>query len=79
LATSAPIEEKNSLPYLLDCLSLLRKTDSISRIIELKEIYEDGKLSDDETFELQQHLLSNLEKLEDPEKKLLRTLSQKGT
>ena len=78
LIESPTIEEKNALAYLKDCVSLLKKTDSISRIIELKEIYTDKGLSDDETFELQQHLLSNIDKLEEPEKKLLRELSQKA-
>ncbi len=78
ISTSPTIEEKNALAYLKDCVSLLKKTDSISRIIELKEIYTDKGLSDDETFELQQHLLSNIDKLEEPEKKLLRELSQKA-
>ena len=78
ISTSPTIEEKNALAYLKDCVSLLKKTDSISRIIELKEIYTDKGLSDDETFELQQHLLSNIDKLEEPEKKLLIELSQKA-
>ena len=78
ITTSPAIEEKNALAYLKDCLSLLKKSDSISRIIELKEIYKNNGLSDDETFELQQHLLSNIEKLEEPERKLLKDLSQKG-
>ena len=43
-----------------------------------KEIYKDNGLSEDETFELQQHLLSNIDKLEEPERKLLRDLSQKA-
>ena len=77
-ATSPIIEEKNSLAYLQDCLSLLKKSDSISRIIELKEIYNNNGLSEDETFELQQHLLSNIDKLEEPERNLLRDLSQKA-
>jgi hypothetical protein len=34
------------------------------------------KLSEDETFELQQHLLSNLEKLNEEDRGLLRELSQ---
>jgi hypothetical protein len=59
-------------------LSLLKKSDSISRILELKEIYQTDGLSDDETFELQQHLLSNIDKLEEPERKLLKDLSQKA-
>ncbi len=77
ISTSPTIEEKNALAYLEDCLSLLKKSDSISRIIELKEIYKNNGLSEDETFELQQHLLSNIDKLEEPERKLLRDLSQK--
>ena len=51
----------------------------MTRILELKEIFEEGSLSEDETFELQQHLLSNIHKLEEPEKNLLKQLSQKGT
>ena len=78
ISTSPTIEEKNALVYLEDCLSLLKKSDSISRIIELKEVYKNNGLSEDETFELQQHLLSNIEKLEEPEKKLLRDLSRKA-
>ncbi len=78
ISTSPTIEEKNALAYLEDCLSLLKKSDSISRIIELKEVYKNNGLSEDETFELQQHLLSNIDKLEEPERKLLRDLSQKA-
>ena len=78
ISTSPIIEEKNALAYLEDCLSLLRKSDSISRILELKEIHKEIGLSEDETFELQQHLLSNIDKLEEPERKLLRDLSQKS-
>ena len=78
ISTSPIIEEKNALAYLEDCLSLLKKSDSISRILELKEIYKNRGLSDDETFELQQHLLSNIDKLEVPEIKLLRDLSKKA-
>ena len=78
ISTQDPIDEKNARAYLEDCLLSLKKSDSITRILELKEIFESGNLSDDETFELQQHLLSNIHKLDDPEKKLLRTLSQKS-
>jgi len=78
ISTSPTIEEKNALAYLEDCLSLLKKSDSISRILELKEIYTNKGLSDDETFELQQHLLSNIDKLEEPEIELLKNLSQKA-
>ena len=33
ISTSPTIEEKNALAYLEDCLSVLMKSDSISRII----------------------------------------------
>ncbi len=79
IAVNDAIEEQNAIDYLNDCISKLRKSDSVTRIIELKEIFETGKLSEDETFELQQHLLTNLHRLEEPEKNLLRELSQKGS
>lgn len=72
------VEEQNARDYLNDCLFNLRKSDSVTRILELKEIFEEGNLSEDETFELQQHLLSNIHKLEEPEKNLLKKLSHKG-
>ena len=78
ISVHAAIDEQNAIDYLNDCISRLKKSDSVTRIIELKEIFETGKLSEDETFELQQHLLSNLHRLEEPEKNLLRELSQKG-
>ena len=73
-----PIDEKNAKEYLKDCLFNLRKSDSVTRIFELREIFENGNLTEDETFELQQHLLSNIHKLEEPEKNLLKALSQKS-
>ena len=79
ISTNDQVEEQNARDYLNDCLFNLRKSDSVTRIIELKEIFEEGSLSEDETFELQQHLLSNIHKLEEPEKNLLKKLSQKGT
>ena len=78
ISVHAAIDEQNAIDYLNDCISRLKKSDSVTRIIELKEIFETGKLSEDETFELQQHLLTNLHRLEEPEKNLLRELSQKG-
>ena len=77
LSMHVPVEEQNAKAYLKDCLFNLKKSDSVTRILELKEVFEDGELSEDETFELQQHLLSNIHKLEEPEKNLLRALSQK--
>ena len=78
ISTHDPIDEKNAKEYLKDCLFNLRKSDSVTRIFELKEIFENGNLTEDETFELQQHLLSNIHKLEEPEKSLLKALSQKS-
>jgi DNA primase len=78
ISVNAAIDEQNAIDYLNDCISRLKKSDSVTRIIELKVIFETGKLSEDETFELQQHLLTNLHRLEEPEKNLLRELSQKG-
>jgi DNA primase len=77
LSIHDPVDEQNANAYLNDCLFNLKKSDSVTRILELKEVFEDGKLSEDETFELQQHLLSNIHKLEEPEKNLLKALSQK--
>ena len=78
ISTHDSIDEKNAKEYLKDCLFNLRKSDSVTRIFELKEIFENGNLTEDETFELQQHLLSNIHKLEEPEKNLLKALSQKS-
>jgi len=77
ISMSDPVDEQNAKAYLSDCLFNLKKSDSVTRIIELKEIFDKGELSEDETFELQQHLLSNIHKLEEPEKNLLKALSQK--
>ncbi len=78
ISSHDPIDEKNAKEYLKDCLFNLKKSDSVTRIFELKEIFENGNLTEDETFELQQHLLSNIHKLEEPEKNLLKALSQKS-
>ncbi len=71
------LEEKNSVAYFHDCLEAMKKSNPIVRIQELKEQQTKEKLSEDETFELQQHLLSNLDKLDEEDKVLLRQLSQK--
>jgi len=76
LATTPHLEEKNALPYFKDCLELLKRSNSHSRIIELKLTLKSGDLTADETFELQQHLLSKLETLQDDDKMLLRDLSK---
>ena len=70
------LEEKNSVAYFHDCLEAMKKSNPIVRIQELKEQQTKEKLSEDETFELQQHLLSNLDKLDEEDKVLLRQLSQ---
>ena len=70
------LEEKNSVAYFHDCLEAMKKSNPIVRIQELKEQQTKEKLTEDETFELQQHLLSNLDKLDEEDKVLLRQLSQ---
>ena len=57
-------------------LELLRKSNSKARIDDLKLVLSTGKLSEDETFELQQHLLSSLESLKEEDRLLLRSLSK---
>ena len=70
------LEEKNSVVYFHDCLEAMKKSNPTVRIQELKEQKTKEKLTEDETFELQQHLLSNLDKLDEEDKVLLRQLSQ---
>ena len=74
LSNNPLLEEKNSVAYFQDCLKALKRTNPRKRIVEL--ILGEEKLTEDETFELQQHLLSNLERLNEEDKKLLRDLSQ---
>ena len=76
LSNNPLLEEKNSVAYFQDCLKALKRTNPRKRIVELKSILGEEKLTEDETFELQQHLLSNLERLNEEDKKLLRDLSQ---
>ena len=73
---SPALEEKNALLYFCDCLDLLKKSNSKARINDLKLVLSSGKLSEDETFELQQHLLSSLESLQEEDRLLLRSLSK---
>jgi DNA primase len=76
LSTLPPLKESNSKAYLTDCLTLLEKSNSKLRIKKLKEVLLENKLSDEEVFELQQHLLMNLDSLEEEDKLLLKKLSQ---
>ena len=68
--------KRTQLPIFMIGLEAMRKSNPILRIQELKEQQTKEKLSEDETFELQQHLLSNLDKLDEEDKVLLRQLSQ---
>ena len=76
LSGSPSLDKKNSVAYFQDCLQALKKVNPRKRIVELKKQLAKEKLSEDETFELQQHLLSNLEKLNEEDRGLLRELSQ---
>tara|TARA_B100001123_G_scaffold89319_1_gene102660 strand:- start:7416 stop:9239 length:1824 start_codon:yes stop_codon:yes gene_type:complete len=77
LSTSPLIEKKNSQKYFKDCLGAIKRSNSSKRILELKDQYKKEKLSGDETFELQKHLLSSLDVLNEEDKELLKELSQK--
>ena len=59
-----------------DCLEAMKKSNPVIRIQELKKLRTKEKLSEHETFELQQHLISNLENLNEEDKELLKELSQ---
>ena len=76
LSETSLLDEKNSVAYFHDCLETMKKSNPMIRIKELKKQRNEEKLSEDETFELQQHLLSNLDKLNEEDKTLLRELSQ---
>jgi hypothetical protein len=75
LANSLPIKKTNISRYFQDCLIKIENEDSGLRISRLKKIMLDRSLSEDEIFELQQHLISNLDELSDEDKSLLRSLS----
>ena len=70
------LEAKNSVAYFQDCLNALKKKIPKKRIAELKKVLSKKDLSEEETFELQQHLLSNLENLNEEDKNLLKHLSR---
>ncbi len=76
LSGSPSLDKKNSVAYFQDCVQALKRANPRKRIVELKKQLAKEKLSEDETFELQQHLLSNLEKLNEEDRGLLRELSQ---
>lgn len=76
LSATPLLKEKNSVSYFRDCLEVMKKGNPSKRIVELKSILNREKLSEDETFELQQHLITNLENLNQEDKELLRELSQ---
>ena len=76
LSNTSLIEEKNSVVYFKDCMEAMKKGIPKIRIEELKKLLTKETLSDEETFELQQHLLSNLENLSLEDKQLLRDLSK---
>tara|TARA_B100001123_G_scaffold420715_1_gene527439 strand:- start:2447 stop:4267 length:1821 start_codon:yes stop_codon:yes gene_type:complete len=76
LSESSLLDEKNSLVYFQDCLKEMKKKNPSKRIGELKALLKKERLSDEETFELQQHLLSQLENLNEEDKSLLKKLSQ---
>ncbi len=80
LLANFPVPDKeNSLAYFKDCLDALKRTNPLERIKELKMLLEERQLTEDEVFELQKHLLSNLDNLGEENKSLLKVLSQPGS
>lgn len=75
LSDTPLLEEKNSIAYFQDCLKAMKKNNPIKRTEELKSLLKEKKLSEDETFELQQHLLLKIDDLDGKDKELLRNLS----
>ena len=76
LSDTPLLEEKNSIAYFQDCLKAMKKNNPIKRTEELKALLKEKKLSEDETFELQQHLLLKIDDLDGKDKELLRNLSR---
>ena len=77
LMSSNPIIlEENSENFFNDCLEAMKKQNPNLRISELREVFEKNSLTEDETFELQQHLLSKIDSLTEGDKELLRELSK---
>ena len=78
LISSYPlIEEKNSVVYFQDCMEAMKKSNPTKRIEELKKVLSKEDLSEDQAFELQQHLLSKLEHLNHEDRELLKNLSKR--
>ena len=76
MSSSSEVSEENSLDFFKDCLDAMKKDNPTLRISELKEVFDKKALSEDETFELQQHLLSKIDSLTEEDKELLKELSK---
>ena len=54
----------------------MKKQNPNLRISELSKVFKNNSLTEDETFELQQHLLSKIDSLTMDDKELLKELSK---
>ena len=76
MSSNPVISEENSENFFNDCLEAMKKQNPNLRISELRKVFKNNDLSEDETFELQQHLLSKIDSLTDDDKELLKELSK---
>ena len=76
MSSNPVISEENSANFFNDCLDAMKKQKPILRISELRKVFKNNSLTEDETFELQQHLLSKIDSLTKDDKELLKELSK---
>ena len=76
MSSNPVISKENSENFFNDCLEAMKKQNPNLRISELRKVFKNNDLSEDETFELQQHLLSKIDSLTDDDKELLKELSK---
>ena len=76
MSSNPVISEENSANFFNDCLDAMKKQNPNLRISELSKVFKNNSLTEDETFELQQHLLSKIDSLTADDKELLKELSK---
>ena len=76
MSSNPVISEENSANFFNDCLDAMKKQNPNLRISELSKVFKNNNLTEDETFELQQHLLSKIDSLTMDDKELLKELSK---
>ena len=76
LLSSFSLKKENAIEYFKDCIEAIKKDNPKIRIKELKDFLKIRSLTEDEVFELQQHLLTSEDNLDEENINLLRKLSQ---